>query len=338
MRTNKYRVKEGLRVNEMSERILEEAIERHASDIFIFPIINGYEVKIRTAVGLNKIQELSRHGGRELLNYFKFQAQMDISERRRPQVGAYQTEFKRKKIFLRFSSVGEFAGDESLVVRLIYGEKNNNYFLPEQFNLLKKLTNQRGLIVTSGPTGSGKTSTMYELAQVIGRNKVVMTIEDPVEVWNPDFLQTQVNLIAGITYPDLLKAALRHRPDILIIGEIRDQETAKVSINAALSGHLVLATIHAKTAFQTISRLEGLGITKDELSNCLTAVSYQRLLPIKDKNDVACLMDIGYGEMLNQAIANNDKRGNLHDWQNNLNQLVKRGKISEKTQQLFEEG
>jgi Type II secretory pathway, ATPase PulE/Tfp pilus assembly pathway, ATPase PilB len=121
---------------------------------------------------------------------------------------------------------------------LIYGEKNNNYFLPEQFNLIKKLTNQRGLIVTSGPTGSGKTSTMYELAQVIGKNKVVMTIEDPVEVWNPDFLQTQVNLIAGITYPDLLKAALRHRPDILIIGEIRDQETAKISINAALSGHL----------------------------------------------------------------------------------------------------
>ena len=218
-------------MNEMSERILEEAIERHASDIFIFPIINGYEVKIRTAMGLNKIQELSRHGGRELLNYFKFQAQMDISERRRPQVGAYQTEFKRKKIFLRFSSVGEFAGAESLVVRLIYGEKNNNYFLPEQFNLIKKLTNQRGLIVTSGPTGSGKTSTMYELAQVIGKNKVVMTIEDPVEVWNPDFLQTQVNLIAGITYPDLLKAALRHRPDILIIGEIRDQETAKISIN-----------------------------------------------------------------------------------------------------------
>ena len=89
-------------MNEMSERILEEAIERHASDIFIFPIINGYEVKIRTAMGLDKIQELSRHGGRELLNYFKFQAQMDISERRRPQVGAYQTEFKRKRYFYVF--------------------------------------------------------------------------------------------------------------------------------------------------------------------------------------------------------------------------------------------
>src|SRR5699024_7862999 len=104
------------------------------------------------------------------------------------------------------------------------------------------------------------------------------------------------------------------------------------------SGHLVLATIHAKTALQTVSRLEGLGITKDELSNCLTAVSYQRLLPIKDKHDVACLMVIGYGEMLNQAITNNDKCSNLDDCTNSVNQVVKRRKISEKTQQRFEEG
>ena len=89
-----------------------------------------------------------------------------------------------------------------------------------------------------------------------------------------------------------VESSLRHRPDILIIGEIRDQETAKISINAALSGHLVLATIHAKTALQTISRLEGLGITKDELSNCLTAVFFQRLLPIKNKKEGSFLMDI----------------------------------------------
>ena len=253
-------------------------------------------------------------------------------------MGAYQTEFRGEKVFLRFSSVGEFEGDESLVVRLIYEGKSNNYFLPEQFDLLKRLTNQHGLIVTSGPTGSGKTSTMYELAQLVGEKKVVMTIEDPVEVWNPSFLQTQVNLVAGITYPDLLKAALRHRPDILIIGEIRDQETAKISINAALSGHLVLATIHAKTALQTISRLEGLGITKDELCNCLTAVSYQRLLPIKDRNKVACLMDIGYGKVLDQAIMSNDKRHDLRNWQSALEQLVERGKISEDTKHLYEEG
>ena len=87
-------------------------------------------------------------------------------------MGAYQTEFRGEKVFLRFSSVGEFEGDESLVVRLIYEGKSNNYFLPEQFDLLKRLTNQRGLIVTSGPTGSGKTSTMYELAQLVGEKRL----------------------------------------------------------------------------------------------------------------------------------------------------------------------
>lgn len=130
-------------MNEVSEVILEKAIKSHASDIFIFPAIGGYEIKIRTALGLSKIKELGQQAGKELLNYFKFQAQMDISERRRPQVGAYQTKFGDEKVFLRFSSVGEFEGDESLVIRLIYGEKSNNYFLSEQFDLLKRLTNQR---------------------------------------------------------------------------------------------------------------------------------------------------------------------------------------------------
>ena len=148
---------------------------------------------------------------------------------------------------------------------------------------------------------------MYELARLAGKNKIVMTIEDPVEVWQPEFLQTQVNIIAGITYPDLLKAALRHRPDILIIGEIRDTDTARISINAALSGHLVFATVHAKTALQTISRLEGLGITRDELENCLTAVSYQRLLPIENKDSLGCLMDVDYGERLFDAITSNNR-------------------------------
>ena len=101
---------------------------------------------------------------------------------------------------------------------------------------------------------------------------------------------------------------------------------------------MVLATIHAKTALQTISRLEGLGITKDELCSCLTAVSYQRLLPIKNQNKVACLMDIRYGKILDQAIAFNDNRHDLSNWQSNLEQLVERGKISEDTKHLYEEG
>lgn len=324
-------------MNLLAKEVLGTAVEERASDVFIFPAKANYEIKLRTAAGLRQVKEIDFKTGKELLNYFKFQAQMDIAEHRRPQVGSYQTIINSESVFLRFSSIGEFSGYESLVIRLIYGEKNNTYFFPEQLTLLENLTRQRGLIITSGPTGSGKTSSMYELARLAGKNKIVMTIEDPVEVWQPEFLQTQVNIIAGITYPDLLKAALRHRPDILIIGEIRDTDTARISIKAALSGHLVFATVHAKTALQTISRLEGLGITRDELENCLTAVSYQRLLPIENKDSLGCLMDVGYGERLFDAITSNN-RADLAEWKNNLDQLVKRGKISENTRQRFEQG
>lgn len=109
-------------------------------------------------------------------------------------------------------------------------------------------------------------------------------------------MQAQVNNEAGIDYQNLLKAALRHRPDILIIGEIRDQGTARLAVDAALSGHLVFATVHAKSTLQTISRLEGLGIRFDELTNCLTAVSYQRLLVSQGK--LKCLMDIAADSLL----------------------------------------
>ena len=180
MRTNKCMAKEGLIMNEVSEVILEKAIKSHASDIFIFPAIGGYEIKIRTALGLSKIKELGQQAGRELLNYFKFQAQMDISERRRPQVGAYQTKFGDEKVFLRFSSVGEFEGDESLVIRLIYGEKSNNYFLSKQFDLLKRLTNQRGLIVTSGPTGSSIVITTFSFPTSCASSYMVEVFPDPV--------------------------------------------------------------------------------------------------------------------------------------------------------------
>ncbi len=191
------------------------------------------------------------------------------------------------------------------------------------------------MIITSGPTGSGKTTTMYKLAKYVGEKRVVMTIEDPVEVHESSFLQTQVNNEAGIDYINFLKAALRHRPDILIIGEIRDTETARLAVDAALSGHLVFATVHAKSTLQTISRLEGLHVSNNELANCLTAVSYQRLLP-KDRG-LSCLLDIAAGEDLSSNIEQN-VRGNFINWQDNLKQLRREGEISYATYQTYKEG
>ncbi|CDF67511.1 Competence protein [Lactobacillus acidophilus DSM 20079 = JCM 1132 = NBRC 13951 = CIP 76.13] len=260
---------------------------------------------------------------------------MDIAEHRRPQVGAMIYSLGEKKYYLRLSSLGDFTDQESLVIRIIYGIENSKYFFDKQFIKLEKLATKRGLIVTSGPTGSGKTTTMYEIAKKLSENRIVMTIEDPVEVYESSFLQSQVNNEAGIDYQSLLKAALRHRPDILIIGEIRDQGTARLSVDAALSGHLVLATVHAKSTFQTISRLEGLGISNDELKNCLTAISYQRLMP--SDNEVRCLMDIASGESLKSEL-NKSIRSDFVSWQKNLNALWKGGEINDEVYWQYQEG
>lgn len=325
-----------MEVKRWAEDLIISAKELGTSDIFISGKQDFYEVNFRTSKGLIKQEKLSLEFGQEVINYFKFIAQMDISEHRRPQVGSYIFKKDKESIFLRFSVLGEFSGKESLVIRLITEINSNHYFFIEQLDILMGAAIKRGLILTSGPTGSGKTSTMYYLAKKLANNKVVMTIEDPVEVFEPAFLQTQVNHEAGIDYQSLLKAALRQRPDILIIGEIRDKVRARLAVDAALSGHLVLATVHARSTLQTIARLKGLGIDSVELANCLNCVSYQRLIQTKNGRN-ACLLDIVSGEKLKKEI-NKAEPGDFINWQEKLAELLKEERISVDSFTNFQEG
>lgn len=324
-----------MKTKEIINQLLDAAIFQRASDIFFFPKKNEILVELRTNEGIFKQVSFSENEGQEIINFFKYSAQMDIAEHRRPQVGAMTYTNEQAEYYLRLSSLGDFSDRESLVIRIIYGIEQSKYFFPPQLAELKELTRYRGLIVTSGPTGSGKTTTMYEIAKNMSQNKVVMTIEDPVEVYESTFLQSQVNNEAGIDYQSLLKAALRHRPDILIIGEIRDRGTARLAIDAALSGHLVFATVHAKSTLQTISRLEGLGIEKNELANCLTAVSYQRLLV--GTSGTKCLMDIASKHLLKKTLMQ-EVRGDFVDWTENMKLLLKGGEISSEVYRQFYEG
>lgn len=318
-----------MEIKKIVEQLLQSVITKHASDVFLLPQKNNYCLQYRTSSGLSENQIQKREQALEIINYFKYAAQMDISEHRRPQVGAMIFTWQETEYYLRLSSIGNFDDQESLVIRVIYQVDQSNYFFPEQIKQMKELAKKRGLIITSGPTGSGKTTTMYEIAKELSKNKIVMTIEDPVEVYEKSFLQTQVNNEARINYQTLLKAALRHRPDILIVGEIRDQGTARVAVDAALSGHLVLATVHAKSTLQTIDRLAGLGIRQEELVNCLTVVSYQRLLPTQ--NELACLLDIASGSDL-------FKKGLFVTWKDNLKLLKKENRISAECYDLYQEG
>lgn len=324
-----------MKLKEEIEQFLTQAVKDKVSDIFFLPKDDHYQLLFRNNLGLSLYKNLMMTEASDFINYMKYAAQMDIAEHRRPQVGAMIFYNNGQQYFLRLSCLGDFNGEESLVVRIIYQLDKSLYFYPKQFEQMRRLSQNRGLIVTSGPTGSGKTTTMYELAKQIGKNKIVMTIEDPVEIKESNFLQTQVNTKAAIDYQSLLKAALRHRPDILIVGEIRDKGTARLAVDAALSGHLVLATVHAKSTLQTISRLEGLGIRRDELENCLTAVSYQRLLPAGDK--IKCLIDLAAASELNER-SDSEQRTNFISWQENLKKLYQEGEIDECVFEQFQQG
>ncbi|MDO4912085.1 MAG: competence type IV pilus ATPase ComGA [Lactobacillus sp.] len=312
--------------NEINQ-LLAQVISKGASDLFFLPKKQQYLVLCREKDQLVNIAEYQIQEGVELINYLKFQSQMDIAEHRRPQVGA----MSYQEHFLRLSSVGNFQDQESLVLRILYGIDQSKFYFEDDLTRINDLSKRRGLILTSGPTGSGKTTTMYKIAKSFAKHKMVMTIEDPVEIVDQDFLQTQVNLNAGNSYSCLLKSALRHRPDVLIIGEIRDSATAKAAIDAALSGHLVLATVHAKNTFQTITRIEAMGIERTDLLNCLTAVSYQRLIAGK------CLMDIASGAGLASAILNPEKRG-FNCWQEKLQDLKERGLVTDELYEQYKEG
>lgn len=317
------------------EKIIGDAVHKNANDLFFLVVGEQYHLLLRTNDLLRKYEVYSIEEGQRIITALKFKAQMDIAEHRRPQVGALEHELAGKKYYLRLSSVGDYQGQESLVVRIIYELSAAKYFYPADFKKLEQLTKKRGLILTSGPTGSGKTTLMYELARKISSDRIVMCLEDPVEINEPDFLQTQVNLAAGIDYPALLKAALRHRPDVLIVGEIRDATTAKLAVQASLSGHLVIATVHAKSSKGTIMRLLQLGLSVNDLENSLTAITYQRLMPDNFFDDT-CLFDIGSGHELMQAISQPTQ--GFFSWREKLADLEKRGVIDDKTWAQFQEG
>ncbi|MCH4131080.1 secretion protein E [Lactobacillus pentosus] len=273
-------------------QMIQAAVEQRASDIYWMPATEGYQVLIQAAGKLRALAQISTTLAQQLINHIKYRSNMAISDHRRPQLGAMMLTLDEQTLNLRISVVGDFLDRESLVIRILYeGESQNlQYLIPSQREQLSQLMHHTGLIVFSGPMGAGKTSTMYDLVRQLRGQRLVMTIEDPVEIYEPDFLQLQVNPPAQMAYVDLLKVGLRHHPDVFIIGEIRDAETARIAIQAALSGHLVLSTLHARGVYGIIPRLAQLGVEPAVLEQAVTAMSYQRLVPVTD-GSMATLFD-----------------------------------------------
>lgn len=320
--------------------IINQAIDKHCSDLYCLPKPSSYYLQGVTNGHVTYREHLSTERGRQLMAFLKYRGNMAVSEHRRPQAGSLVWHNQRGEVInVRLSSVGNFLGQESMVVRFIYALDNSRYHLlaPPQWQQLKKMLTHRGLVLFAGPMGSGKTTTMYRLARQLPKETVVMTIEDPVEITEPQFLQLQVNELAEMGYADLLRVGLRHRPDVFIIGEIRDQKTAVMAVRAALSGHLVLATIHARNVYGVLSRLKQLEISEDYLHAAVSGVGYQRLLPTT-KQDVAVLFDFLGGNALQAAIDQGAKVGMSDEWSKQLEAAVRQKVISQETAASFSEG
>lgn len=309
---------------------LAVVINRRIADLYILPYKNYYRLMVADQGQLELFKKVSLDYGQRFITYLKYRADMAVSEHRRPQLGAMDWHLGPEKVNLRLSSVGDYQGRESLVVRFIYQLTSANYHLlfPQQWHNLKALLHRRGLILFAGPMGSGKTTTMYQLARELADHQIVMTIEDPVEIAEPRFIQLQVNELAGMDYQQLLRLGLRHRPNVFIVGEIRDPQTAQMTIQAALSGHLVLGTIHAQNVYGVLARLEQLGVAPYYLDQVLNGICYQRLLIQKNKSP-AVLFDFLVGTDLRQEMVERKGRGMTNDWATYLQQAVTSDKITQ---------
>lgn len=266
-------------VQKLAKALLQEAVTFGASDVYILPAETIFVVSFRQATCRKHYTTYSAADGQSLISHFKFTAGMNVGEKRRPQLGACTYEVGERSMRLRLSTAGDFESRESLVIRILPDQADPLLFWNEAtLRSLKTAVVSRGLYLFSGPVGSGKTTLMHHVAKENFSDKLVITIEDPVELVRPELLQFQLNEAIGNTYDSLIKLSLRHMPDLVIVGEIRDSTTACAVIRASLMGYTVFSTIHAKSVRGVYARLIALGMTKDELENALSGIIYQRLI------------------------------------------------------------
>ncbi|WP_100331555.1 competence type IV pilus ATPase ComGA [Bacillus xiapuensis] len=276
-----------MEMEKVVEELVHAAVTHDSTDIHLVPHPHAYAVQFRSLGQLIPHAEFSVREGERLISHIKFMASMDIGEKRRPQSGSFLLELSGFMMSLRISTLPTALSKESLVLRLLPQKGfldmlKLSLFPGSAHKLLALLSHSHGLMILTGPTGSGKTTTLYSLIQhsasIHGRH--VITLEDPVEKQNDQWLQVQVNEKAGLTYAAGLKAILRHDPDVIMVGEIRDEETARIAVRAALTGHLVLTTLHTRDAKGAVFRLLELGMKWHEIQQSLVAVTAQRLVNI----------------------------------------------------------
>ena len=264
--------------------VLETAVRMNASDIHIENDGDFMRVRLRIDGMLFEQIKVSSKAYKAIVNRIKIMANLDIAEKRLPQDGRFFLEIDNRTIDFRVSTMPT-SNEEKVVMRVLdksnfMVDKNKLGFTSHGITLFNNLISQPyGLILVVGPTGSGKTTTLYSmLNQLNNSKKNILTIEDPIEYELKGINQSQINYKAGLDFTNALRAFLRQDPDIIMVGEIRDKDTAEIAIRASLTGHLVLSTLHSNTSVGAVSRLFYMGINSFLITSSLTGVISQRLV------------------------------------------------------------
>ena len=273
-------------VIKLVNNIISKAVEEHASDIHIEPLEEEILIRFRIDGILNEIDRINKKLLPAVVSRIKIMAKLDITERRLPQDGRIKTKVGGRDIDIRVATLPTIHG-EQVVMRIL--DQNGIEWSIDKLGLseelkekfLKVINISHGMVLVTGPTGSGKTTTLYTALRILNKKEVkIITIEDPVEYMIPGTVQIQVNPQIGLTFASGLRSIVRQDPDIIMIGEIRDPETADIAIHAALTGHLVLSTLHTNDAASAPSRLVDMEMESFLVASSLVAVMAQRLVRV----------------------------------------------------------
>lgn len=297
-------------MKEKMDALLHIALQKHATDIHFVQKHNECRVTLRGDFGIEPVH--SSCVDVRLLNYLKFISHLDLGNGKTAQNGNFEYLFHHRYLQFRFSLI-QTLDKQTAVLRIL-----NNH---EPIHLETLCANQQiintfqhwcqqdsGLVLLSGPTGSGKTTTLHALLEYIAttRKKRIVSLEDPIEIQDSSYVQLQVNEDAGFTYENGIKELLRHDPDVLMLGEIRDPYSAKMLIRSALSGHLIFSTIHAKDCTEVIYRLEEFGIKQADVQETLLGITSQRLYPTYHHDAKVCLYEMFDQQTLSYYLAHHE--------------------------------
>jgi type IV pilus assembly protein PilB len=263
---------------------INSAAEKQASDIHIEPQASDTVIRFRVDGMLRDYQRIPRNLQNSVVSRIKILADMDIAERRAPQDGRFLVKISGRKIDLRVSTLPTQYG-EKVVMRLLEADSPQQSFAslglaPEIAQALSRILAQpQGMLLVTGPTGSGKSTTLYSSLHTVRRPTVnIITVEDPVEYAVPGLNQVQVNTKAGLTFAACLRSILRQDPNVIMVGEIRDKETAEIALKAAQTGHLVLSTLHTNDSVSAVTRLLDLSIPGFQIATSVSGIIAQRLV------------------------------------------------------------